>query len=147
VSTPYAGRFPAVHGSALGKASGRAAYDTVLRPSTADSLALALPGAGDLRLRIQLPPTSKQRRFKPPPDANTLFSLLFPSTSACALYPPSARYRPRINNQSKLDEEPPAAPHCCSLPCVTQMSWDLLQRFLESDVFNSNPFLSVSYLS
>ncbi|KAF4457643.1 phosphatidylinositol 4-kinase [Fusarium austroafricanum] len=27
------------------------------------------------------------------------------------------------------------------------MSWDLLQRFLESDVFNSNPFLSVSYLS
>lgn len=32
-------------------------------------------------------------------------------------------------------------------PCVTQMSWDLLQRFLESDVFNSNPFLPVSYLS
>ncbi|EGY14713.1 hypothetical protein VD0002_g9977 [Verticillium dahliae] len=27
------------------------------------------------------------------------------------------------------------------------MSWDLLKRFLESDVFNSNPFLSVSYLS
>ncbi|TFB00872.1 Phosphatidylinositol 4-kinase pik1 [Trichoderma ghanense] len=27
------------------------------------------------------------------------------------------------------------------------MSWDLLQRFLESDVFNANPFLSVSYLS
>ncbi|GJN66635.1 phosphatidylinositol 4-kinase pik1alpha (PI4-kinase)(PtdIns-4-kinase) [Purpureocillium lilacinum] len=27
------------------------------------------------------------------------------------------------------------------------MSWDLLQRFLDSDVFNSNPFLSVSYLS
>ncbi|KAK0666167.1 putative phosphatidylinositol 4-kinase [Cercophora samala] len=27
------------------------------------------------------------------------------------------------------------------------MSWDLLQRFLESDVFNQNPFLSVSYLS
>ncbi|KAH7313395.1 phosphatidylinositol 3 [Stachybotrys elegans] len=27
------------------------------------------------------------------------------------------------------------------------MSWDLLQRFLESDVFNSNPFLPVSYLS
>ncbi|KAH6694023.1 phosphatidylinositol 4-kinase PIK1 [Plectosphaerella plurivora] len=27
------------------------------------------------------------------------------------------------------------------------MSWDLLQRFFESDVFNSNPFLSVSYLS
>ncbi|ROT35940.1 phosphatidylinositol 3 [Sodiomyces alkalinus F11] len=27
------------------------------------------------------------------------------------------------------------------------MSWDLLQRFLESDVFNSDPFLSVSYLS
>ncbi|PHH82356.1 hypothetical protein CDD82_6258 [Ophiocordyceps australis] len=27
------------------------------------------------------------------------------------------------------------------------MSWDLLQRFLESEVFNSNPFLSVSYLS
>ncbi|KOS19507.1 Phosphatidylinositol 4-kinase pik1 [Escovopsis weberi] len=27
------------------------------------------------------------------------------------------------------------------------MSWDLLQRFLESDVFNSNPFLAVSYLS
>lgn len=27
------------------------------------------------------------------------------------------------------------------------MSWDLLQRFIESDVFNSNPFLSVSYLS
>lgn len=30
---------------------------------------------------------------------------------------------------------------------VTPMSWDLLQRFLESDVFNSNPFLPVSYLS
>ncbi|KAI0887452.1 phosphatidylinositol 3 [Annulohypoxylon maeteangense] len=27
------------------------------------------------------------------------------------------------------------------------MSWDLLQRFIESDVFNQNPFLSVSYLS
>ncbi|KAG6005060.1 hypothetical protein E4U21_000516 [Claviceps maximensis] len=27
------------------------------------------------------------------------------------------------------------------------MSWDLLQRFIESDVFNSNPFLPVSYLS
>ncbi|CAK7267197.1 Phosphatidylinositol 4-kinase pik1alpha (PI4-kinase)(PtdIns-4-kinase) [Sporothrix epigloea] len=27
------------------------------------------------------------------------------------------------------------------------MSWHLLQRFLDSDVFNSNPFLSVSYLS
>ncbi|KAH6849726.1 kinase-like domain-containing protein [Chaetomium sp. MPI-CAGE-AT-0009] len=27
------------------------------------------------------------------------------------------------------------------------MSWDLLKRFLESDVFNQNPFLSVSYLS
>jgi len=27
------------------------------------------------------------------------------------------------------------------------MSWDLLQRFFESDVFNANPFLSVSYLS
>lgn len=27
------------------------------------------------------------------------------------------------------------------------MSWDLLQRFFDSDVFNSNPFLSVSYLS
>ncbi|KAK3368222.1 kinase-like domain-containing protein [Podospora didyma] len=27
------------------------------------------------------------------------------------------------------------------------MSWDLLRRFLESDVFNQNPFLSVSYLS
>ncbi|KAK6865557.1 phosphatidylinositol 3 [Apiospora arundinis] len=27
------------------------------------------------------------------------------------------------------------------------MSWKLLQRFLESDVFNQNPFLSVSYLS
>ncbi|KAI0167469.1 phosphatidylinositol 3 [Pestalotiopsis sp. NC0098] len=27
------------------------------------------------------------------------------------------------------------------------MSWDLLQRFFESDVFNQNPFLSVSYLS
>ncbi|KAI9897249.1 hypothetical protein N3K66_008271 [Trichothecium roseum] len=27
------------------------------------------------------------------------------------------------------------------------MSWGLLERFLESDVFNSNPFLSVSYLS
>ncbi|KAI2642887.1 kinase-like domain-containing protein [Xylaria nigripes] len=27
------------------------------------------------------------------------------------------------------------------------MSWDLLRRFIESDVFNQNPFLSVSYLS
>ncbi|KAL1835404.1 hypothetical protein VTJ49DRAFT_6781 [Mycothermus thermophilus] len=27
------------------------------------------------------------------------------------------------------------------------MSWDLLKRFLESDVFNQNPFLSVSYLT
>ncbi|RYP33672.1 hypothetical protein DL767_004667 [Monosporascus sp. MG133] len=27
------------------------------------------------------------------------------------------------------------------------MSWELLQRFIESDVFNQNPFLSVSYLS
>ncbi|PKS09992.1 hypothetical protein jhhlp_004616 [Lomentospora prolificans] len=27
------------------------------------------------------------------------------------------------------------------------MSWTLLQRFLESDVFNSNPFLAVSYLT
>ncbi|CAK7197436.1 Phosphatidylinositol 4-kinase pik1alpha (PI4-kinase)(PtdIns-4-kinase) [Sporothrix eucalyptigena] len=27
------------------------------------------------------------------------------------------------------------------------MSWHLLQRFLDSDVFNSDPFLSVSYLS
>lgn len=27
------------------------------------------------------------------------------------------------------------------------MSWDLLKRFLESDVFNQNPFLSVAYLS
>ncbi|SPO02855.1 related to phosphatidylinositol 4-kinase [Cephalotrichum gorgonifer] len=27
------------------------------------------------------------------------------------------------------------------------MSWTLLQRFLESDVFNSNPFLPVSYLT
>lgn len=27
------------------------------------------------------------------------------------------------------------------------MSWDLLQRFFDSDVFNSDPFLSVSYLS
>ncbi|SPQ22732.1 df09e237-4054-452b-9eda-7a2930fa69c3 [Thermothielavioides terrestris] len=27
------------------------------------------------------------------------------------------------------------------------MSWDLLKRFLESDVFNQDPFLSVSYLS
>ncbi|KAI0024818.1 phosphatidylinositol 3 [Xylariomycetidae sp. FL0641] len=27
------------------------------------------------------------------------------------------------------------------------MSWHLLQRFIESDVFNQNPFLSVSYLS
>ncbi|KAI1247762.1 hypothetical protein MGN70_011655 [Eutypa lata] len=27
------------------------------------------------------------------------------------------------------------------------MSWKLLQRFIESDVFNQNPFLSVSYLS
>lgn len=27
------------------------------------------------------------------------------------------------------------------------MSWELLKRFLESDVFNQNPFLSVSYLS
>ncbi|KAH8673953.1 phosphatidylinositol 4-kinase PIK1 [Xylariales sp. PMI_506] len=27
------------------------------------------------------------------------------------------------------------------------MSWDLLQRFIESDVFNQNPFLAVSYLS
>ncbi|KAK3682714.1 kinase-like domain-containing protein [Podospora appendiculata] len=27
------------------------------------------------------------------------------------------------------------------------MSWDLLKRFLESDVFNHDPFLSVSYLS
>ncbi|KAH7041084.1 kinase-like domain-containing protein [Microdochium trichocladiopsis] len=27
------------------------------------------------------------------------------------------------------------------------MSWDLLQRFIESDVFNQDPFLSVSYLS
>jgi len=26
------------------------------------------------------------------------------------------------------------------------MSWDLLRRFIESDVFNQNPFLSVSYL-
>jgi hypothetical protein len=27
------------------------------------------------------------------------------------------------------------------------MSWDLLKRFIESDVFNQNPFLSVAYLS
>ncbi|KAI3394152.1 hypothetical protein diail_3162 [Diaporthe ilicicola] len=27
------------------------------------------------------------------------------------------------------------------------MSWDLLQRFFDSDVFNQNPFLSVSYLT
>ncbi|KAI1433113.1 kinase-like domain-containing protein [Xylaria sp. CBS 124048] len=27
------------------------------------------------------------------------------------------------------------------------MSWELLRRFIESDVFNQNPFLSVSYLS
>lgn len=27
------------------------------------------------------------------------------------------------------------------------MSWDLLNRFIESDVFNQNPFLSVAYLS
>ncbi|KAI8959777.1 kinase-like domain-containing protein [Daldinia sp. FL1419] len=27
------------------------------------------------------------------------------------------------------------------------MSWDLLQRLIQSDVFNQNPFLSVSYLS
>ncbi|KAN0095277.1 phosphatidylinositol 4-kinase-like protein PIK1 [Hyaloscypha variabilis] len=27
------------------------------------------------------------------------------------------------------------------------MSWELLKRFLESDVFNQNPFLSVAYLS
>jgi len=27
------------------------------------------------------------------------------------------------------------------------MSWDLLQRFLDSEVFNQNPFLSVSYLT
>lgn len=33
------------------------------------------------------------------------------------------------------------------VPSVIPMSWDLLQRFFESDVFNSNPFLPVSYLS
>lgn len=27
------------------------------------------------------------------------------------------------------------------------MSWDLLQRFFDSEVFNQNPFLSVSYLT
>lgn len=32
-------------------------------------------------------------------------------------------------------------------PQPQPMSWDLLKRFLESDVFNQNPFLSVSYLS
>ena len=40
-------------------------------------------------------------------------------------------------------------PRLDSAPTVTAspMSWDLLKRFLESDVFNSDPFLSVSYLS
>jgi hypothetical protein len=27
------------------------------------------------------------------------------------------------------------------------MSWNLLSRFIESDVFNQDPFLSVAYLS
>lgn len=27
------------------------------------------------------------------------------------------------------------------------MSWNLLNRFIESDVFNQDPFLSVAYLS
>lgn len=27
------------------------------------------------------------------------------------------------------------------------MSWDLLQRFIDSDVFNQNPFLPVFYLT
>jgi len=34
-----------------------------------------------------------------------------------------------------------------SITAGAAMSWELLKRFLESDVFNQNPFLSVAYLS
>lgn len=75
--------------------------------------------------------------FPPPPPRE---SHARPAESCFALRP-------------HLDEAPPSQPPSPIrlLPAVqhpqSPMSWDLLQRFLESDVFNANPFLSVSYLS
>lgn len=42
---------------------------------------------------------------------------------------------------------PPPSPHDTSPDEPFQMSWNLLERFIESDHFNEDPSLSVAYLS
>ena len=90
---------------------------------------------------------------RPEPCARPLPALLRrPDEPAHEAPAPAPRRRRRRRRRRRPPPSPstPPVPHRAPRDVPSRrapMSWDLLQRFLESDVFNSNPFLSVSYLS
>lgn len=100
---------------------------------------------------------SKSRRW----GGNGLVRSRLPPSGCRRLRPPSAKgwdvCRRRLAASCRLAlshnlnvefhrGDQPLSPELSSLPGCP-MSWALLNRFIESDVFNQNPFLSVAYLS
>lgn len=68
-----------------------------------------------LRIPPASPPSDKTAHH-PAPNANAFFS-----SSVCAFVTVSLLLpRHTVSARPKLDEEPPAVPRCCPLPCVTQ---------------------------